>query len=283
MNESRIPELLQEIPDAPKKLYIRGTYPDQKSFKFLTVVGSRKYTQYGKSTCEKIISELSTYPIVIVSGLALGIDTIAHKTALENKMLTIAVPGSGLDDSALYPSSNRNLAHKILDSGGCLLSELEPTAKAASWTFPRRNRIMAGISHAILVIEAENISGTRITARLATEYNRDVFSVPGSIFSSASDGCNQLIKEGAYPITCAGDIIEHFGFTNNKEAKQRKLFDLSQNEKRILEELNVAQSKSELARKMNMNITELNICISSMEIQGLIKESLGKIHKENNI
>jgi len=146
MNESKIPKLLQEIPDTPKKLYMIGEFPDQEKNIFLTVIGSRKFTSYGKSVCEKLIAGLAGYPIVIVSGLALGMDGIAHRAALENNLTTIAIPGSGLDESVLYPASHKNLARDILKNGGCLISELEPQQKAAPWTFPQRNRIMAGLT-----------------------------------------------------------------------------------------------------------------------------------------
>ncbi len=277
MNTSNIPQLLQEIPDPPKQLYVRGTFPNNKELIFLTVIGSRKYSSYGKQVCEELIRGLAGYPFVIVSGLALGIDTIAHTAALENNLLTIAVPGSGLDDKVLYPATNLSLAHRIIKSGGCLLSEFEPDFKATKWSFPKRNRIMAGLSHAVLVIEAENISGTRITARLATEYNREVFAVPGSIFSPVSEGTNELIREGATPITQAQDIIDYFGLGNNKPKQQ--ILNLEPQEQKIIDLLGEPQTRNSLAEQMNISIIELNILLSSMEIKGFIKEVFGKIHK----
>ena len=175
-----IPEWLMEIPEPPKKLYIRGEMPKGDS-KFLCVVGSRKHTEYGKEACQKLIAGLRGYDIVVVSGLALGIDGIAHKAALDASLTTIAIPGSGLHPSVLYPSSNRQLAEKIVDSGGALLSEFEPMFRPTLYSFPQRNRIMAGISHAVLIVEAEIKSGTLITSRLATDYNREVMAVPGSV------------------------------------------------------------------------------------------------------
>lgn len=279
MNESKIPKLLQEIPDAPKKLYIRGTLPADENLIYLTIVGSRKYTQYGKSVCEKLIAGLTGYPFVIISGLALGIDAIAHRTALENNLTTIAVPGSGLDDSVLYPATNRNLAFDILRAGGALVSELEPTTKAAMWTFPKRNRIMAGMSHAVLVIEAENKSGTRITARLATDYNRDVFAVPGSIFSPISEGCNELIREGATPITKAEDILNYFGFLDDNTNIQQQMIPLTPEEERVINLLHKSRSRNEIAKELDLPITKVNILVSTMEIKGLVTENLGKISK----
>lgn len=278
MNESKIPKLLQEIPDSPKKLYRIGNFPDEQDNIFLCVIGSRKYSSYGKNVIEKILSELAGYPFVIISGLALGIDSLAHKAALENKLLSIAVPGSGLDNSVLYPSSNRKLAHRILENNGCLISEFEPETKAAPWTFPMRNRIMAGLSHAVLVIEAENKSGTRITARLATDYNREVFSVPGSIFSDTSSGANELIREGATPITSGKDILKYFGLLNKEKIKQKELI-LNKDEQKIFKTLDEAKTRNQLAKELNLPIFKLNILLSSMEIRSLIQESMGKIHK----
>jgi DNA processing protein len=209
-NELRemLPQLL-EIPQPPEELYIVGELP--KDHIYVSVVGSRRYTDYGQRCCRELILGLRGKPVAIVSGLAYGIDQIAHRSAMDAKLPTIAIPGSGLDPSALYPRGHTQLAEEILYNGGCLLSELEPFEKAAPWTFPQRNRIMAGISRAVLIIEAEEKSGTLITARLATEYNRDVLAVPGSIFSATSAGTNFLLRQGATPITCANDLLQALG------------------------------------------------------------------------
>ena len=282
MEKLPIPFLLQQIPDAPKQLYIRGQFPDEEQYKFLAVIGSRKFSAYGKQVINKLIKEIAGYPIVIVSGLALGIDSLAHEAALENNLTTIAIPGSGLHDNVIYPASNQSLARRILQSGGALLSEFEPDFKATNWSFPKRNRIMAGVSHAILVIEAENKSGTRITARLATDYNREVFSVPGSIFSVTSDGTNELIREGATPVTSGKDILDFFNFNlEQTKEQQASLFNnLSDDEQKIINLLNTPLSQNELARISGINIIALNILLSSMEIKGLIKEQLGKMYKQ---
>src|SRR3989339_1250495 len=208
LSKQDFPEKLLEIPQPPKQLFIRGNLPDWENSKFVAVVGSRKYTNYGKEACEKIISGLRGCDVTIISGLAIGIDSIAHKSALEAKLKSIAVPGSGLNSSVIYPSINKKLADEIVQSGGCLLSEFEPDFQATTWSFPQRNRIMAGLSDAVMVIEAEIKSGTLITSRLATDYNRDVFAVPGSIFSPNSSGPNMLIRLGATPVTSSADILE---------------------------------------------------------------------------
>jgi len=142
LKEDQIPESLLEIPQPPKTLYMRGKLPS-KDLIYLSVVGSRKFTSYGKDMCEKLIHGLKGYPIVIVSGLALGIDSIAHQVALDSDLITISFPGSGLDNKVLYPRTNIKLAQEIIDKGGCLLSELEPNMKATLYSFPQRNRLMA--------------------------------------------------------------------------------------------------------------------------------------------
>ena len=179
------PPLLEEINQLPERLFYVGKIPDW-SRKLLCIVGARKNTSYGKEAAETFIEGLRGYPITIVSGLALGIDSIAHRAALKNNLSTIAVPGSGLSLKVLHPQSHTHLAQEITDKDGMLMNEFEPEFKATQWSFPQRNRIMAGMSHATLIIEAEKKSGTLITARLAAEYNRDVLALPGSIFNTTS-------------------------------------------------------------------------------------------------
>ncbi len=279
IEEENIPEMLKEIPDSPPKLYIKGILPNTKT-KLLCVVGSRKYTNYGEEVCRTLISGLRGYDIAIVSGLALGIDSIAHRTALEIGLKTIAVPGSGLDESVLYPSTHKNLALKILENGGALISEFEPKFHATPYSFPQRNRIMAGLSHAVLVIEAETKSGTLITSKFATEYNRDVLTVPGSIFSRNSEGPNMLIRLGATPIRSSEDILEALGFKIDEEPKnlELKYADCSEDEMLVIKILSESMTKDDLIRESKMPISKINIILSIMEIKGLIKESMGEIH-----
>ena len=272
----QFPKLLKEIPDPPKQLYLKGKLPDDDT-KFLCVVGSRKYSPYGKEVCEELISGLSGYNIAIVSGLALGIDSIAHRAALSARLLTIAIPGSGLNENVLYPSSHRMLAKKIVESGGVLMSEFEPDEEATVYTFPQRNRVMAGMSHAILVIEAVEKSGTLITARLALDYNRDVLTVPGSIFSKNSYGPHTLIRLGSTPITTSDDILLALNI-NAVEKKQISQDSLSKNEQAVLKLLDSPLERDTLISELNMKISEANILISTMEIKGLLVERLGEIH-----
>lgn len=282
LHQSEFPKELLEIPQVPDQLYIKGELPSPEDYIYVSVVGSRKHTSYGKDACEKIIRGLKGYPFVIVSGLALGIDRIAHKTAMEVGLPTIAIPGSGLDDKVLYPSANRGLAELILKKGGCLLSEFEPDFRATLWSFPQRNRIVAGISRAVIVIEAPEKSGALITARMATDYNRDVFAVPGSIFSETSKGTNKFIKLGATPVTCAEDILNAFGLIDPFAPTQhtfQELEEASDDEKKILALLDEPLARDELITRSHMATSHANAIISLLEIKGLISESLGKIRK----
>ncbi|MFA6536745.1 MAG: DNA-processing protein DprA [Candidatus Paceibacterota bacterium] len=277
LTPDEFPKRLLEIPDKPKKLFIRGQMPPE-DYKWLAVVGSRKYTPYGRQVCEKLIAGLHGQPVVIVSGLALGIDALAHETALDNGLTCVAVPGSGLDPKVIYPASNYQLAERIIDKGGALLSEFEPDFQATTWSFPQRNRIMAGLSDAILVIEAEIKSGTLITSRLATDYNREVMTVPGSIFSSTSEGPHMLIRLGATPITTSKDILDALGLVSDSPlAVEDRYKDISMEEMAIIKLLAIPTSRDELIRKSGMSVSRANSLLSVMEIKGLIKESLGEI------
>jgi DNA processing protein len=274
----QFPALLKEIADPPKELYLRGTLPED-DLKYLCVVGSRKYTNYGKEACEKLIAGLRGYPIVIVSGLALGIDSIAHTTALEVGLTTIAIPGSGLGWDTLYPRNHVALAKRILEANGALLSEFPPDFKATPWSFPQRNRIMAGMSHATLLIEAGEKSGTLITARLASEYNREVFVVPGSIFAPSHRGSHQFLRLGATPVTSSEEILDSLDVnqqptTNNQ---QRLFKNLSPNEQKVIELLREPMPRDELIRELRMSVSEANILLSAMELKGLLTETLGEI------
>jgi len=278
IKKDEMPELLREIPDCPEKLYVQGKLPGPET-KLLCVVGSRKFTPYGKEVCEKLISGLRGYDIAIVSGLALGIDGIAHESAMNAGLKTIAVPGSGLSEKVLTPKTNFMIANKILESGGAMLSEFELDFVATPYSFPQRNRIMAGLSHATLVIEAEIKSGTLITSKLATEYNRDVLAVPGSILSKNSEGPNMLIRLGATPIRSSKDILEALGFNIDEEPQnlELKYSDCSLDEMLIIEILKTPMPKDELIRKAKMPISKVGAIVSILEIKGLVKESMGEI------
>ncbi|MEX2014162.1 MAG: DNA-processing protein DprA [Parcubacteria group bacterium] len=273
------PPLLREIPDAPLRLRYEGKLP-KDDHKLLAVVGSRKFTSYGKETCESLIMGLSGSPITIVSGLALGIDSIAHRASIRADLQTIAIPGSGLDRKVLHPHSHVNLAEEIIENGGGLISEYDDTMPSGAWAFPRRNRIMAGLCHATLVIEAERKSGTLITSRLATEYNRDVGAVPGPIDSPTSEGPHMLIRLGAALIRDANDVLELLGLPRKDEAPTlMDIEELSEKEKIFINILEKPCPRDELIRQSKMDTGTASATLSLLEIKGLISEELGEVRK----
>ncbi len=288
------PPLLGQINDPPKKLYFAGKVADYER-KFLCVVGSRKYSSYGQEVVSSLLADLRGFPITIVSGLALGIDSIAHRLAMQNNLPTIAVPGSGLSPQALHPASHAQLAEEIVGNGGTLLSEYEPDFKATQWSFPQRNRIMAGMSHATLIIEAEQKSGTMITAKLTTEYNRELLCVPGSIFSPMSEGPNMFLRLGATLIRSGDDILEALGVgklnfqkappltppqKGGAEKKNTQYSDCSDKELLIINLLQEPKEKDELIRMAtahNLSVSEIQTTLTLLELKGHIEEKLGEL------
>ena len=192
---------------------------------------------------------------------------------------TLVFPGSGLSVEVIYPKTNLKLAQEIIEKGGCMISEFEPNFKATLWSFGQRNRLMAGLCKATLIIEADERSGTLITARLTTEYNRDLLVVPNSIFASNSKGTNKLLRQGATPITCVEDLLEALGFEIPKdEEHQAKLFaDLSPEENKVVKLLREPMPRDELIRALKMPTPQANALLSIMEIKELIKEELGEM------
>lgn len=277
IEQADFPALLKEIPDAPTTLYIRGTMPPLE-YKWLCIVGSRKFSNYGRDVATELIHGLRGYPIVIVSGLALGIDGIAHRAALDVGLTTIAVPGSGLHDSVLYPATHYPLAQEILKSGGALLSEFEPKWKPRPESFPQRNRIMAGLSHAVFVIEAESRSGTLITSRLATEYNRNVLTIPHPVSSITGEGPHMLMRLGATPIRTSAEILEALGIDASQQQTARQQT-ANAIEERVFELLREPMQKDVLIQSLGISTRDANILLSTMELNGLIKESLGLVRK----
>lgn len=275
----QFPRRLQEIPDPPEKLWLEGTLPPE-THKWLAVVGSRRYSSYGKEACEKLVAGLYGHPVVIVSGLALGIDCIAHRAALEARLPCVAVPGSGISRKIMHPVANRMLADHIVAAGGALLSEFPPEFRATLWSFPQRNRIMAGLSDAILVVEAEKRSGTLITARLAAEYNRDVFTVPGSIFSGATEGPHLLMRLGATPVRTPEDLLAALGFEATPDSKQkaRNYTDCSAEEIKIIGLLKIPMERDALIATAKLPVSKTNAVLSLLEIKGFISENMGEIH-----
>lgn len=198
-------QIITTIALVPKKLYFMGNLPDKRQ-PTVAIVGSRRPTSYGKEVTYKLAYDLARRGVVVVSGLALGADSIAHRAALEAGGTTIAILANGLPD--IYPSSHQNLAQRIIDSGGAIISEYEPETNPLKFRFLERNRLVSGLSDAVIVTEAARRSGTLNTAAHALEQGREVFVVPGNITSPLSAGCNALLKQGAQPATSAEDILE---------------------------------------------------------------------------
>lgn len=273
------PPLLQEVPDKPSSLYIRGELPEP-TLKRLCVVGSRACSVYARRETARLIAGLAQHRVAILSGLALGIDAEAHKAALDAGLPTVAILPSSCDDSSIYPSTNRALAQRILLSGGALISEHAPKHKPRLFDFPGRNRIMAGMSDAVLIAEASEKSGTLITARLAMDYNREVLAVPHEIGKVSGAGGNRLIREGAALVRDSADILEVLGLKTSEKPEQLALpSDLTPEETALLQVLSEAYARDELIDESGLSAQETNVALSSLLIRGLIVERLGKIER----
>lgn len=268
------PNLLREI-FQPPVLYMRGSF--QKADKYaLAIVGTRTPTHYGKQVAEKFAYELSQAGFTIVSGLAVGIDAIAHKTALQEKGRTIAVLGSGIDEKSLYPQKNKKLAKQI-EKSGAVISEYRPGTSARPGYFPQRNRIISGLCLGILVIEAGFKSGALITARCALDQNREVFCVPGSILSEKSVGPNNLIKLGAKLVNRTEDILEELNLNQTMQIFEKaKTKPDNKEEAKILKVLNYEPIHiDDLIKQTKLNAAIINATLSMMEIKNKIKNMGG--------
>lgn len=268
--DANYPLRLLEIATPPTILYVKGDISGLENS--LAIVGTRKYTPYGARIAEKISRELSEAGIPIISGLALGIDSIAHRGCLDGKSKTIAVLGGGISAQALYPKTNQSLANAIIASGGALISEFPPKSKPRKENFVLRNRIVSGIARGILVIEAPIKSGTMTTVKYALEQNRDVFAIPGNIDVKNSEGTNQLIKQGAYLVTQAEDILNVFGLEIIKRELDLSQFEPEQRE--ILQYLvQTPLNIEKLAQLTNQEVMDIMATLSILELSGVI--SLG--------
>lgn len=270
-------ERLSLAPDPPKKAWFLGKSPDP-SLKIVAIVGSRRPSSYGLSATTNLVRGLAGMPVCIASGLAFGIDAIAHQAAIDAGLPTIALPGSGLSESVIYPRSHLPLAHQIISYGGCLVSELAPNEVAAPWVFPKRNRLIAGISDAIVVIEAARRSGSIITADLALRENKEVLAVPGPIFSELSTGTNHLLSQGAAAATSANDILRAIGLERSAKPEAPPT-DLIPDARDLLAALVSPLSSDDLSLSLNWPLERTLLAISILELHGLVEERLGLIHK----
>jgi len=267
LNNPNYPKLLKQIYDPPKQLYVWGDLRAEENYP-LAVVGTRKISSYGKQATTDLTRNLAKAGLTIISGLALGVDGLAHQSCLDVGGRTIAVLGSGLNK--IYPALHQKLAEKIVHTGGAVISEYEPDQGPTKWTFPLRNRIVAGMSLGTLVIEAPEGSGALITASCSLELGREVFAVPGSIYSQNSFGNNQLIKTGAKVVTSAQDVLDAFNLELATEKKEIKA--ANQEEKIILTILaNEPLCIDEIIKQSKLEASIVSSTLVIMEMMGKIK------------
>lgn len=280
--DKEYPQRLLNCYDPPTLLFYRGT-ANLNTSKIISVIGTRSNSDYGKMITEKIMEDIAPLEPLIVSGLAYGIDAIAHKYAVKHQLPTVAVLAHGLD--TIYPSQHKSLAKDMIAGNGGLLTEFRKETKPDKHNFPTRNRIVAGMCDATIVIETGKKGGSMITANLANSYNRDVFAVPGKTTDAKSEGCNYLIQNNkAVLITSGTDVIEQMGWQSkqkNTKARQKELFiELSEDEKLVYQLL---------LKKENMHIDEINLHCSvsssaiaaallSLELQGIVQSLPGKLY-----
>ncbi|TFF35953.1 DNA-processing protein DprA [Mucilaginibacter psychrotolerans] len=281
--DARYPRRLKNCHDAPLLLYSRGT-TNLNMPRIISIVGTRNATDYGKQLCKQLVEELQEYHIMIASGLALGIDVAAHKECLRAGVPTVGVLGHGFD--RMYPAQNRATADKMLENGG-LLTEYPSGTNPDRENFPQRNRIVAGMADATVVVEAGLKGGALITAEIANTYNRDVFAFPGRLGDEYSEGCNFLIRNNkAQLLTCVADLAYSLGWEKNGELKgapeQLTLaIDLSPGERSIYEiirEHKTPLAIDDLSIKTNMPVSQLAMALLDMELQGFIRSLPGKAY-----
>ncbi|MDR2705917.1 MAG: DNA-processing protein DprA [Planctomycetaceae bacterium] len=267
LDDSRYPEPLRTIHDPPPILYVKGKILPQDTFS-IAVIGTRRNSTYGSRQADRLTTALCSNGFTIVSGLALGIDGIAHRAALKNNARTLAVLGSG--HHRIYPPEHETLAEQIVQSGGAVLSEYPPLHQSAKWTFPQRNRIVSGLALGVLVVESPMRSGAMISARIAGEQGRDLFAVPGSIESTISQGCHQLIRDGAYLVESVDDILNVLGPLRQKVL----LFEKQQlpNPIRHPNEMSLNEIELMVLQHIKMSPTSLNniVTTSGLEEQQVV-------------
>ena len=281
ITDAAYPKRLLHCYDAPVLLYYKGT-ADLNASRVVAIVGTRNNTEYGKEVTERLVKELVTANVIIVSGLAYGIDGIAHKCSIKNDIPTVGVVGHGLDQ--IYPRGHTGLAKDMLKHGGGLLTEFTSGTKPDKHNFPGRNRIVAGISDVTILVETGIKGGSTITAEIANSYNRDVFAVPGKITDPKSEGCNHLIKtNNAAMFTDTADLLETMGWkiTDKPKQSQKQLFiQLSEDEEKIVS----------LLREKEMHIDELNLqsgismsavaaALLNLELEGVVRVMPGKMYR----
>ena len=282
LTDKEYPRRLLNCYDAPPLIYFRGN-ADLNAYKIVSIVGTRNSSEYGKLVCDSLVEGLKQDSVIIVSGLAFGIDTIAHKSSIKHGLSTIGVLAHGLD--RIYPSQNKSLAKQMCEAGG-LLTEFKSGTNPDRENFPRRNRIVAGLCDCIIVIESGTRGGSLITAELSNGYNRDVFAVPGKVNDVKSEGCNYLIKSNkANLITCANDVLDFMNWKDDRKTvakKQRELFvELSANDQKVFDLINVHEGAAidDIFIGSGLSSSIVAASLLSLEMQGLILSLPGKMYK----
>ena len=269
------PECLKEISNPPLKLYYKGNLDLLKEERLIAVVGTRNPSSYGKLCCEYMVKKMSRANITIVSGFAKGIDSIAHKTSLLTDGKTIAVIASGLD--IVYPASNLSLYREI-EEKGLILSEYEAGVKPFKSNFPQRNRIIAGLSRGTIVVESKDRGGSLITADLALEFNRDVYAVPGDVFSEQSKGCNNLIRDArAKSLSNINELLEDYSWNIEEKNENNKY---TKNQLLILNSLSSEKNLDNILMETKIEQTEILAELMALEIMGVIKSIAGGRYKK---
>ena len=275
INDDVYPECLKEISNPPLKLYYKGNLDLLKEERLIAVVGTRNPSSYGKLCCEYMVKKMTAANITIVSGFAKGIDSIAHKTSLLTEGKTIAVIASGLD--IVYPASNLSLYREI-EEKGLILSEYEAGVKPFKSNFPQRNRIIAGLSKGTIVVESKDRGGSLITADLALEFNRDVYAVPGDVFSEYSKGCNNLIRDSrAKSLSNINELLKDYSWEIEEKNDNNKY---TQNQILILNSLSSEKNLDNILIETKIEQTEILAELMTLEIMGVIKSIAGGRYKK---
>lgn len=278
IEDAEYPSALKKIANAPKTLYFRGALPKPEEI-CVAVVGCRRCSDYGKSIAGNLASDLAGAGITVVSGLAPGIDTAAHQAVVERGERTIAVLGTGIDEKSLYPQENVGLARKIIENSGCVLSEYPPGTEGAKFTFPARNRIVSGLSRAVVIVEAKQKSGALITANWAKSQKKTVFAVPGSIFSLNSRGCHFLIKQGAKLAENMNDILNELAIQAPLAILQTKKQGANEEEKLILEYLRQGPSHiDKIIENTKLSAKAVAGALIVMEAEGKARNLGGSVY-----
>ena len=275
--DKNYPSLLREIPDFPLSLYYKGNIDNFNYDYNIAVVGSRLASESAKLSLKSILSKLKNSNIVIVSGLAYGIDSQAHQSALDNNLKTIAVVGSGLD--IIYPAQNKKLYRDIINNGGVIFSEYPLRTRPLAQNFPQRNRIVVGMSKGTLVAEAKLKSGAMISANLTLDYNRELMCIPGNILNPNTSGIYFLIKNGAGIIADSNDLLNQMGWDIIIEDNNKNIV-LNEIQQKVVEALSLdAKTFDELVNVLNEDVSKIMIALTELELKGLIKQSNNRYYK----